>query len=477
MDQTSNRAPGAPPHPRGPFLERVSRRAALVGLALAGTGAGAVESARLTPGKFGTGLAALQRCAEAAVARGAPMWIDRDYVFENTWRPPSGLILRGGFDQRAKLVFMGYGDGIEITGPIDIDGLIVSGGLGPVSDRRAAENFALVGIHGPASGDGLAGVKVGRIMVMGSRKTGLVAANLLRPVFDRIEAMDIFACGVVMAGIEQGRIGSVNARNIGDLLKSGHRRGSAILMAAETKPVAGWYTPGVTVVRPIRDLVIDSIVTTRTTDTAVYAHNDRGVGFRGLTIGSVDVRTAGKDGFKVRAGVEHVRVDSVRVRQAAGVGCMIEGSRDVVIQSVDVDGFGVDALGDIMGRRLAYSGGDAAGESISNVPEGISVANSSDVQIGSFQVRNGRSGPKGAEGHGLRLINVDRVSARGTVANVEGSGARISGARDFNITVDTQAAGKGPVLFSDDKAGPSDGALTATSQGAPISPRGAFRRR
>jgi hypothetical protein len=453
----------------------MSRRAILLGVVAAG--AGGAAPARLSPAKFGTGLQALQRCAEEAVSRGVPMWIDRDHPFESTWRPPAGLMLRGDFDPRARLLFTGFGDGVEITGPIDIDGVIVAGGLGPMSNRAAAENFALVGFHGPTTGEALSGVRVGRIKVMGSRKAGLVAANLKRPIFDQIEVADIYSTGVVMAGIEAGRIGRINARNIGDLQKSGHRRGSAILMAAETKAVAGWYTPGVTVVRPISDLRIESIVAANTTDTAVYAQNDRGVGFKGLQIGSVDVQVAGKDGFKVRAALEHVRVGTVRARQVAGMGCVVEGSRDVVIQSVDVDGFGVDALGMILGRRVAFSGGDAAGESISNVPEGVYVANSADVRIETFQVRNGKASVKGAEGNGLRVINADRLSARGAVSHVEGSGARISGARDFDITVDAQSAAKGPVLFSEDKVGPSDGALTATSNGLDIRPRGIFRRR
>lgn len=424
-------------------------------------------------GGSGDSLSALERCAERAVATGAQMWIDRDYRFAGTWRPPANLVLRSSFSNAARLIYTGTGDGIEVTGPIDVDGLVVAGLL--PADRRRARDTVLFGVHGALGGErALGSVRIGRLRVADSGMSGFAAINLSRPSIQLLEVSNVYGQGVLLAGLDHAKVDAISARNVGDLQRSGSRRGSAVLMAAETKAIAGWYGGKVGGVRPMQALRIGSVSARSTTDTAVYAHNDRQTGFTGLEIGSVDVRTAGKDGFKVRAGVERVRVGTVQVARVGGAGCVIEGARDVRLDRVVVDGYGVDALGDVLGRPAPYMGGDAAGQSISNAPAGILIANSSDVTLGLFQISHGRSSVSGAEGHGLRVARAERVRARGVVVDVQGNGVRVSGAKAFDLDIDVRNARLAPVLFSDDNMGASDGRFA----GPPgLTPKGRYQRR
>ncbi|ACB97443.1 hypothetical protein Bind_3918 (plasmid) [Beijerinckia indica subsp. indica ATCC 9039] len=419
----------------------------------------------------------LHRAAEEAVARNTPLYIDQPVTFQLRWTPPKGLVLRGDGSERSRLDWKGQGDAVEVTQPFDIDGITIDGGLDPRSDRSVGSFGCLFSIHGPMKGSPayLSGIRIGHLRVRRTRSVGIVLANIENLTAGQIFVEDIFCNGLILSGLRNCDITQVTASNIGDLKGTGHRRGSAVAIFSETKPVASWYDTQR--ILPTDHLHIGHAEIAKTTDSAFYIHDDLQTGVHDVTIDSVHVDTAGKDGFKTRAGPRTVRVGTVTVERSSLRGVDIE-SDDVKIEQIDVSHIGFDAVGAILGHPAPFSGRDATNESIQTHPNGLVIMGCSDVEIQRMKIADVASNPvTGAEGHGVHISRAHRFKVKGDVIRCDGNGLRLSGSSDFDIELDITDPCRGrltqqAILLTPDKAGPNyDGTIrsqiTHTSMNPP----------
>jgi hypothetical protein len=379
---------------------------------------------------------ALNSAATETVRHGNALVIDRPVVLAVKWTPPSGLILRGDGTMNSRLIWKGEGDAIEVTAPIDIDGITIDGGIDVASTDRTRGAFnCLVGIHGKfgSGASYLPGVRIGTLRVCRTQSVGLTLAHLMNFRADNLELEDVFCTGLLVSGLTESHIGSIRARNVGDLLQTGSRRGSAVAILTETKRVTTWYD-GTSMMR-LNNLTIDHIDVAKTTDTAVYMHDDRKTGVENVSIGTVNIDTAGKDGFKIRSGPKAITVEQVVAKRIAGVGVVLEGE-DLTINNINVSDCGIDSLGLMMGQPRAFSGGKAAGESIQINPVGVLISNCEGVTLPAVRVTNISSNPvTGSQGHGLSVANSHNLKITGSVQGSDGNGLRISDCSDFTVNV------------------------------------------
>ncbi|MDH7640458.1 hypothetical protein [Sphingomonas oryzagri] len=297
-------------------------------------------------------LGRFQRCAAYCVVANAAMYIDRDYFIGSTWTPPAGLMLRGPLSQNARIVYTGAADGISIAGAIDMDGIIVDGGIANFAayDRSQAPNrFTLLGIHGDmlVTPGYLAGIRIGRVQVQNSKTLGFCMANVTDPQIGELSIVNCAAHGSLWTGVRRLRIGRFSAVNIGTTSGITAHFGQAMLITCQGAPEAAWY--GINGAMPTSDLQIGQVQIRDTTDTAFYINDDRSKGCTGIQIGSVDIDTAGKDGFKIRSSglpVTDVQVGSVRVNNVAQVGFGLESCQRVSVGSLQVNLCGQDTIGD-----------------------------------------------------------------------------------------------------------------------------------
>lgn len=408
----------------------------------------------------GSQSAAFIDAAMVAVVEKKILQLDQPVELSQKWSPPPGLVLRGDYTESALIRWVGEGDAIEVTGPIDIDGITIDGGLDPASDRTAGDYGCLVAVHGSLGErpSYLSGIKIGRLRIRRTRSVALVLANLVGAQIDELELSDIFCNGLIVSGVSSGVFRNIFARNIGDLRESGHRRGSAIAIFAETKPVSSWYSSSS--ILETKALRFGKVRIENTTDSAFYIHDELKRGVEDIEIRELRINTAGKDGFKTRVGPKKVRIGIVEVENAALRGVDIE-SDETWVDKLSVLLIGGDAVGSVLGRASAYSGGKAAHESIQTHPNGVLVMNCSDVEVRSLEIRDVHCNPvTGAEGHGLHLANATRVKMSGVVSGCGGNGLRMAGCREFSLALaidDTcrEAATGSAALLTSDGMGPS----------------------
>ncbi|MDH7637265.1 hypothetical protein [Sphingomonas oryzagri] len=447
-------------HHRPPAAATGSSSSPAASPASAGRPAGAViPSAFAQPGDADDG-PAIGRAAAAAVARGVPLYIDRDYRFSGTLQLPPNLVLRSDFSDTKRLISTGTGDGIVISGPIDMDGVVIDGALPQDAQRSTniVSGHCLIGIHGDMKGNPsyLSGVRIGRLRIQNTDRIGIVLANLADVQVGRLELHRIYHAASIWTGMKGGHVGQLIADDIGNLRTSGHRGGQAFLMTAEPAVQTDWYAiPGAL---PVSGFQLDNARITRTTDTAFYVNDDRAKGIDGLVIGTVTIDTAGKDGFKIRSAfrpVTNTRIGSVQVKRVAGVGFSLQHVRRVAAQTVSVDQAGYDAVGDILGHPAPFNG-DTLARSISNVPEGVAIVNSDIVSIANLNVSHVTGSPaNGAEGNGISLAGNKQVSINGNIDDTAGAGLRDSSNADMDMAltlrdVSRRAAGGAFALVTND---------------------------
>ena len=422
---------------------------------------------------------ALPAAAKRAIAGNVPLIVDRPVILTRIWTPPPGLILKGDGTLNATVKCTGRGDGIEISSPIEIDGITIDGGLAADADRSIDGPGCLIGFHGQLTGSPsyLSGVKIGYLRVRRARTLGLVMANLVGLQAQTIDLEDIYSNAFMMSGVSDSSIGTIRARNIGTTARAVSRHGSAIAIFSASKPVSTWYDM-TSRIMPTRNLTISTVDIAQTTDSAVYIHDGLKTGVNHITFGSVLIDTAGKDGFKTRLNGTTIRADKVVTRRTSLRGVDIE-SDDVVINQIDISDVGFDAVGAILGHPANFSGGDLKGESVQEHPVGLVVMDCSGISLGSVRISNVAASPVSqGEGAGIYLNKAKDVKASGTIANCDGNGIRIAGSTNFDLNFSVSntcriGKQKQAILVSPDGVGPSQngnirGSVRQPSGGTPI---------
>jgi len=381
-------------------------------------------------------------CGIAAVNLGLTMRLT-PLKFATKWTPPHGLSLVSDFSENNKITFTGLGDGIEITGPIFIDGVVIDGN-NPDPHYLHGNGYSktLLGIHGDmtTSGGGyISGVKLGRILIQNSRHVGVNLANI-----DGLEAESVSVCNVsnaavILSGVT-GLVKSIKTENIGDLQVNGSRRGQGLLLGAETKLVADWYNSANA--KPVDNFHIESLITRKTTDSGGYVNDALNRGISGVTFGSIDIELAGKDGFKAISGsIADVTVGKITARKVGNAGCLIRETAGFSCNDIIVDDAGFDVIGEITGTPAPYintgsaSDPSTANRTISSDPGGIQILNCSNVKV-TGKVSRIRANPaSGAEGHGITCSNVDDLTFDVIANDTDGNGLRFADVNSFNGSI------------------------------------------
>lgn len=373
----------------------------------------------LTPAMFGaTGSgndrAAIVAWLAALTASGATGWVDRDYSFASTIGHSGSVKIRGPFSDNARLIYTGTGDGLEFTGQVDIDGLVVDGNLAsdavPTSTSEAG---CLLGIHGPMTGAPgyLSGVQIGRLRVQNTRRRAALAmVNLSNFSVDRIEASGTFGNAFHMVGLNNGRIGSYAFDRVGNLAAESSRLGAGISFYAEgdaSKQPAIWYVVGG--IQPTDNVQFGEGQGSRTTDTSIYLHDTYGSGVKNVRFGHYQGYLLGKDGVKFRGGAKNCSVSSCQLRKVGLRFAVIEdaGSDDNRILNIDGEQAGYDVLGEWLdgapGTRNFTSAANGLNQTLNQTPGGVRMSGVQRSRM-TGSVRAVRDAPHdGAEGNAVNF--------------------------------------------------------------------------
>jgi len=391
------------------------------------TGANGVTP--MSIGAIGTGDDSASIIAWLDVLEGSGLtgWVDRDYYFASTVSHSGAVRIRGAWSDAARLVYTGTGDGLVLTGAVDLDGIVIDGNLSAsaVPEVSSPEVGAICSIHGPVTSGGayLSGVRLGRVRVQNSRRrTGLLLANLSNFNIEHIEVIASYGHGIMLNGLKDGIIKSYRFDKIGNLAAEGSRLGAGIAMFTEGsigKKPSEWYDS--TGIQPTLNVEIGCGQGSRTTDTAIYLHDTYATGLTGVRFGHFQGILIGKDGIKFRDGATYCSISSAQIEKVALRGAVIEDSgTDNCNMSVDIRESGYDSLGEWLGGDRNYTGGTGEGESLNTVPGGIKVTDSSGSVV-TGTVRSVRDAPDDdSEGHALTFSDCDGCTVDITALDCDG---------------------------------------------------------
>lgn len=468
--------------------------------------------ARVTPWDFGArpgdcsadASNALMRAAREAIERGAILWTgDGCLAIARTFVPPPGLIWRSDFSDAHRLIWTGPRgvDVVEVTAPIDLDGVVIDGGRSARLNRFSAtlagnERRALLAIHGSMATDHpapLAGVRIGRVRVENSGwSTGVLAVNLRGLQVDRIEARSIWGVATMWAGVSSSSVGVVAASDTGQFGQEGARSGQVVAIYAETDPrkqpgkffvLADQNKPSRNILET-RGLAFGRIETRANTDTAVYVHDyqggraGQGIDLSAISIDSIIGDLVGKDLFKVRNFAGNVSVGAITgTRIGARIVAVEDHAHDVTIGSITGSQFGYDVVGDMNGGTARFDGVDHGrgigfGQTLSTNAAAVSIIGGvQNVRINSGSVRGVPALWNGKNGYGLIVSDADTVNVRLAIADTAGAAVRLANSAHFDIEADiTRSCRKqclAAVVLANDGNGPvHDGRIAFTLHGA-----------
>ena len=454
---------------------------------------------RVTPWEFGArpgdcstdASTALLRAAREAVRRGAVLWTgDGCLAIANTFVPPAGLIWRSDFSEAHRLIWTGPRsfDVVEVTAPIDLDGIVIDGGrparLNRFSSTLAGNDArALLAIHGSLATDQpapLGGVRIGRVRVENSGwSTGVLGVNLRGLQVDRIEANGIWGVATMWSGVIDSFVNIVAADDTGQFGNEGARAGQVVAIYAEIDPrkrpakffvLADQDKPSRNILET-RGLKFGQIETRANTDTAVYVHDypggraGQGIGVSGIAIGTITGDLIGKDLFKVRQYAGGVSVGSITGKRiGARIVSVEDHAHDITIGSISGSDFGYDVVGAMIGRAAQFDGTDYGrgigfGQTLSTNAVAISVLDGArNVSINSGSVRGVPASWDGKNGYGLLITDADTVKVRLSIADTAGAGVRLANSTRFDIEADVSRSCKkrciAAVVLADDGNGP-----------------------
>jgi hypothetical protein len=405
-----------------------------------------------TPWQFGAtrgdcstdNIAALRSAASAAATGGGRLDTSGSCLgIGSTFNPPAGLVWRGDYSEANRIFWRGSQatNPIEVTGAIDLDGIILDGQR-PAADVRSGttvtKSVIAIGFHGSMVADAatyLTGVKIGRLKYEnGEASAGIGFSNVSGLTADEINVENNWGAGVFLSGIKSSRIKSISTNDIGNFGTQAARAGQSVSIFAESDPgkaPASWYTIASTAgtlataqpcrnVLPTDDLWIGSIKKRFDTDTGVYVHDygpddtqspggrpascnsatagGFGTGVGNIRIDNIDSDYGGKDGLKVRRWAGPLSVGTARFRHNGNRFFSVEvWSHDVSAGYVDGDTVGYDVAsvlkGDTYGSDL-YDGDTSSGhnglnQTLFTAAYGVSVIqNSYRVNIAGGYIRN-----------------------------------------------------------------------------------------
>jgi hypothetical protein len=440
----------------------------------------------------------LQAALDAAAATGRPLLVDRDYSFATKLSISNALTLVG--NRSARLIWTGRGDAIEITAAVTIDGVVVDGNENPNTFAGLARSDippkgALVGIHGEMDSSGmpayLPGVRIKWLRCQNyDGRAAFAGFNLSDGRIDHLECDNSTGNGIHVAGLFAMRFGKLAATRCGNLAAHSSRLGSGVAFFRETaagKEPADWVdvdgylsTDGVT---------IGEIEVVQTTDTGVYFHDylsgtEPELGLKNVSAESIRADLTGHDAVKCRLGARDIHIGRlVATRTANRSFVATEYSHRIVVDELYANECGFDAIGEIAGTPVPYTGGRGIGESLQTNPNGFEVNNCNGVDVLRATIRNVSPRPSDKNGgHGVRLVKCTGFTGDWDVRNCYGNILRLSAIEDFDIVCTGQNAGIGncevqaaDVYINSDGFGNSQNGRIAYKGLTPtISPNSAF---
>jgi hypothetical protein len=414
-------------------------------------------------------VALLRWLSAVSDASGRVGWIDRDYSFATTIVHSGPARIRGPYSNSARLIYTGTGDGLELTGAVDIDGVIVDGNLDPDAIPTAtSEAGCLLGIHGPMTGAPgyLANVKIGRLRVQNTRRRcALALVNLSEFEIERIEAEGTFGNAFHMAGLQNGQIGGYRFDRVGNLAAEASRLGAGIAFYAEGdagKQPATWYV--VAGVQPTDNVDFGPGQGSRTTDTSIYLHDTYGSGVKNVQFAHYQGTLIGKDGVKFRDGASNCRMSSCQLSKVGLRFAVIEdaGSDDNAILNVDGDQAGYDVIGEWLdgapGTRNFTTAANGLNQTLNQTPGGLRMNGVARGTITGIARRVLDAPHNAAEGHGVSFIDCADSTMVAQIEDCDGH-ARIRGLTRCLVNVDAtnvarngQSSNVTAAVYCDDSA-------------------------
>lgn len=390
----------------------------------------------LTPEAYGATGGANDRTAlvawlNALTATGKTGWVGRDFFFDSSIVHAGAVKIRGPFSDNARLVYTGTGDGLEFTGAVDLDGVVVDGNLAPDAVPTAtSEAGCLLGIHGAMTGTPgyLSGVKIGRLRVQNTRRRAALAlVNLSEFDVGRIEASGTFGNAFHMAGLKNGNIGGYWFDRVGNLATEASRLGAGIAMYSEadvSKQPATWYVAAG--IQPTDNVDIGPGQGSRTTDTSIYLHDTYNSGVGNVRFAHYQGTLIGKDGVKFRGGAFNCTMSSCQLRKVGLRFAVIEdaGSDDNAITNVDGLSAGYDVMGEWLdgapGTRNFTTAANGLNQTLNQTPGGLRMNGVVRCRM-TGTARGVRDAPhNAAEGHGVSFRSCTDSTMIATIENCDG---------------------------------------------------------
>lgn len=410
----------------------------------------------VTPSMFGAVGSGNDRAALvlffAAVSAGRVGWIDRDYSFGSTIVHSGAAKVRGPFSDTARLIYTGTGDGLEFTGAVDLDGVVVDGNLAPDAvPTTTSEAGCLLGIHGAMTGTPgyLSGVKIGRLRVQNTRRRAALAlVNLSDFDVGRIEASGTFGNAFHMAGLKNGKIGGYWFDRVGNLATEASRLGAGIAMYSEadaSKQPATWYVAAG--IQQTDNVDIGPGQGSRTTDTSIYLHDTYGSGVGNVRFAHYQGTLIGKDGVKFRDGAFNCTMSSCQLRKVGLRFAVIEdaGSDDNAITNVDGLSAGYDVIGEWLdgapGTRDFTVAANGLNQTLNQTPGGLRMNGVARCRM-TGSARSVRDAPhNAAEGHGVSFRSCTDSQMIAHIEDCDGH-ARIAALTRCMLDVTTTNVGR-----------------------------------
>jgi hypothetical protein len=404
---------------------------------------------------------ALKLAIAQTASTGEVLLLDRWYRFSGPLSFPDGIVVRGIGLDKSGLVHDGSGDAVICSGACDLDNFTIDGGRKSGASRLKSVRAAILAIHGPLTnhrGEYLSGVRIGTIRLRNSNYVSALAlVNLADADIGDVRIEDSWGHGVIVAGLKNCRFGRLTVENVGNLDREGSRIGSALAIFPERNPLkepGTWYVSGSEL--PTVGLVFDNLHVKGATDTAVYLHDyGETYGVSDIRFGTVSIRNAGKDGFKVRDFVKNVQVDSL-VAESIGLRALVieNGVSSVNVSKLSVTRVGYDTISEIVGQKLLGSLSRSA-QTISTVPAGVGIFNAKDVRIADAEISDIRANVDTRKyGYGIWIRDVDHLTLNAKVHGTDGAAARIAHLTNFKIKVESEdvsrVAHDPEIVFSDD---------------------------
>lgn len=320
--------------------------------------------------------------------------IDADVYINFLWVLPNGLHLIG--DVYSSIYCLGAG-GVIVSSDCVVESISIDG----VFDAESHENGSLFLVGSP-SGEISKNIRIKDLVIKNSNLIGILFFNADNVYVNSLSIKNHINHGAVFSGVTNSCFCGIFISNVGDLKRNGNRRGVGLGVFFETKYVAAWYNKRKAQVS--RNITFKDVIVSYASDTAIYIHDDQGVGVSGVLFDNIKIDNVGKDGFKVRSGASNVKAMNLRMKNISLRAIVIE-SNNVIIDDANLENVGINGIAEHIIPAKDYSGGDAAGEAIQTHPNGVALINASNCRLSKILINGVFYNPtRPTEGNAVAVI-------------------------------------------------------------------------